>query len=92
MENEQKKVITIVDENGNEKEADVLLYFKLNESDKEYLIYTFNEVAGDDLVAVHASAVSKNEDGTPVLAAVESDEEWTKIKETMRQVIKDNKE
>lgn len=92
MESEEKQVITIIDENGEKREADVLLYFKLEENGKDYLIYTFNEPAGDDLVTVHTSVVNKNEDGETVLAAIENDEEWAKIKDIMRQVIKENKE
>ena len=92
MEELQKEVITIIDENGEKKEAEVLLYFKLEENGKDYLIYTFNEVAGDDLVTVHTSEVTKNENGEPVLSAVESDDEWAKIKDVMRKVIKENKE
>lgn len=92
MESEEKQVITIIDENGEKREADVLLYFKLEENGKDYLIYTFNESAGDDLVTVHTSVVNRNEEGEPVLSAIESDEEWAKIKDIMRQVIKENKE
>jgi len=92
MENEKKELLTIIDENGDRKEAEVLLYFKLEENGKEYVIYTFNEPAGNDLVTVYTSVVKREENSEPVLTSIESDEEWAKIKDVMRQVIKENKE
>ncbi len=89
---EKKDYITVIDENGNEKQAEVLLYFRLEETNKEYLVYTFNEEAGNDLVVVHTSVVLKTEDGKHTLKAVETDEEWSKIKDIMREVIKENEE
>ena len=89
---EKREKIMIVDTNGVEKEADVLLYFRLEENGQEYLIYTFNESAGNDLVVVHTSAVIKTEDGKYVLGTVETEDEWNKIKDVMREVIKEDEE
>lgn len=90
-EEKQRQIIKITDENGLEREAEVLLFFKNNDNNKDYLVYTFNESAGDDLVTIHASTVETNPDGSYNLLGIDDDNEWAKVKEVMRDVIKENK-
>ena len=99
MSQENNTTIRIIDVDGMEKEAEVLLYFKLEENGKEYLIYTFNEavvdengVMSDDLVVVHTSEVLKKEDDVTTLGAVDDEDEWGKIKDVMRDIIKETEE
>lgn len=83
--------IRVTKEDGTVGEADVLLYFTLKENGKDYVIYTFNEKDERGLVTVYTSTVVKTDDGYH-LDTVETDEEWSKIKDVMRTVIKENKE
>lgn len=88
---EEKQTIKIKDEQGNVKEAEVVLYFTLNETGNRYLIYTFEQEPTNELVTVNAVRVIEDEEGNiKELKGIESDEEWTKIKEVMREVIKDS--
>lgn len=88
----EKNYINVVDgATGEEKKAEVLLMFKLEESGPDYLIYTFNEVDEKGLVKVYTSVFNKTDDGFS-LENVQTEEEWTKIKEVMRKVINENKE
>lgn len=84
------KKITFVDKNGNEKTATILLYFKLTEFNKEYVVYTLGEEA-NDLEKVYTSTIVKNDDGI-VLETIETDEEWLQIKQLMKTIIKSNRE
>jgi uncharacterized protein YrzB (UPF0473 family) len=90
--NDKIETIRVTDENGLEREAEVLSFFKLKSNDKEYLIYTFNEPAGDDLVTIHASTVQVNADGTYTLLGIDDENEWTEVKKVMRDIIKNSKE
>ncbi|MBQ9181201.1 MAG: DUF1292 domain-containing protein [Bacilli bacterium] len=89
MQENQK--IKLTNPDGSIVEAEVLLYFNLNETNKDYIIYTFNETDSNDMMTIYTSVVTKNGQDY-VLSKIENDEEWSKIKDVMRQVIKDNKE
>jgi len=91
-DNKEIQTIKVTDENGLEREAEVLLFFKLKENGKEYLIYTFNEPAGDDMVTIHASTVKEEADGSYTLLGIDDENEWTEVKKVMRDVIKSSKE
>ena len=41
--NEEKKIITLIDEHGGRTEAEVVIAFKVDATGKEYIIYTKNE-------------------------------------------------
>ena len=87
---ENKNTIKIQRTNGNIEEAEILLFFKLEEEGPEYIVYTFNEVE-DDLVTVYTSKFVKNENNI-VLEEVTEEEEWNKIKDVMRRAITEDKE
>lgn len=89
---EEKVKLTIVDKNGQEREATILLYFKLTDFDKEYVVYTYGEVDTNGLETVYTSTVIENETGSIEFGEVATDEEWTRIKEVMKTAIRANKE
>lgn len=83
--------IMIETEDGEKREAEALLYFTLDEFDKEYILYTFNEEDDNGLITMHAATVSR-QDGEIIFDNVETDEEWKKIKEVMKYAIKEGQE
>lgn len=87
----EKVKLTIVDKNGKEREATILLYFKLTEFDKEYVVYTYGEVDANDLETIYTSTVVRDNNNIE-FGEVATDEEWIKIKEVMKAVIRSNKE
>ena len=87
---ENKNIMKIQRTNGNIEEAEILLFFKLEEEGTEYIVYTFNEVE-DDLVTVYTSKFVKNENNI-VLEEVTEEDEWDKIKDVMRRAITEDKE
>lgn len=88
---ENKNVITVVNEEGQEQQAEVLLVFKLVDNGPEYMIYTFNEKDENGLMNIYCSTFVEKEDGYS-LEDIKTDEEWAEIKEVMRKVINENKE
>ena len=86
--------IMIKGEDGSERLADILLYFTLKENGKDYIIYTFNEKDQNGMVVVYSSRIeiSPNNPDDIRITGIETDDEWAKIKDVMRKVIKANGE
>ncbi|MDD3048992.1 MAG: DUF1292 domain-containing protein [Bacilli bacterium] len=82
---EEKQTIMVLDQNGKEREAEILTSFKLDAFNKEYILYTFNEVDENDMIKIYASVIAGT-DGMYSFEAIETDEEWTAIKEIMKQI------
>jgi uncharacterized protein YrzB (UPF0473 family) len=86
---EDKKMLTIVDENGNETQVEVLIAFGIEATQKEYVIYTMNEKDENGNITIYASAL-KDVEGVKELGNIETEEEWEKIKEIIREISKEN--
>lgn len=86
---EDKKTIKIFDENGVEKEVEVIAYFTLAMNNKDYLIYTENKTDANGNVEVYTSEVAHKEDGTTELLGVDDDNVWAEIKKVMIEIAKD---
>ncbi len=79
----KKDTITVIDQNGQEREAEVITDLKLPEFNKEYIIYTFNEKDENNMLTLYVSVLVEK-DGMYTFEDVESDEEWTRLKEIMK--------
>ncbi len=84
---EKKRTIVVLDESGNEKEAEILSAFSVKKYNKNYILYTLNEVDENDMVKIYASELIEK-DNMYSLGAIESDEEWAAVKEVMKEVAK----
>jgi len=86
---EEKKNIKIFDENGVEKEVEVIAYFTLSMNNKDYLIYTENKTDANGNVEVYTSEVVHKEDDTTELLGIDDDNVWAEIKKVMVEIAKD---
>lgn len=86
---EDKRVISVISENGNEESVEVVTAFKLNDTNQDYIVYTQNEKDENNNITVYVSKIIE-EDGVSKLAGIESDEEWTRIKSVLRELSKEN--
>ncbi|MEG0137864.1 MAG: DUF1292 domain-containing protein [Bacilli bacterium] len=86
---ENKEMIKIIDEQGTEKEVEVVAYFTLKTNNKDYLIYTENKVDASGNVEVYTSEVLTQADGTLDLKGVDDDSVWVEIKKVMLDIAKD---
>ena len=84
---DKKGTIIVLDESGNEKEAEILSAFSIKKYNKNYILYTLNEVDENEMVKIYASELIEK-DNMYSLGAIESDEEWTAVKEVMKEVAK----
>ena len=82
---EEKQKIVVLDQNGMEKEAELLSSFKLPDTGKAYLLYTLNEKDENDMQRIYAS-ILVDRDGMYSLETIENEDEWRMVKEIMKKM------
>lgn len=92
MENQEiqkieKKMMTIVAEDGSAEEVEVILAFEFKDTKKEYVVYTKNEKDENDNITVYVSNVDRSS-GEPKLMGVDDEEEWNRVKDVLRKLSK----
>lgn len=86
MEETQK--ITIKTENGKDLEANVITFLKDEETNKEYVFYTFDDEDGEVEAKIYASVFVENASGYELLP-IESEEEWKALQEEIVRLTKE---
>lgn len=84
---EKKRTIVVLDDSGNEKEAEILSAFSIKKYNKDYILYTLNEVDENDMVKIYASELIEK-DNMYSLGPIDSDEEWSAVKQVMKDIAK----
>lgn len=85
---EERKMITINKMDGTTEDVEVIIVFQFNDTKKEYMVYTKNEIDESGNVTIYVSEVIR--DGEEIkLGGVSSDDEWLKIKEVLRELAKE---
>ena len=84
---EEKTKFTVLDENGNEVECEVLFTFDSEETNKSYIVYTDNTTDEEGKTKVYASIFNPNDEKTELIP-IETDREW-KIIETILETIQE---
>ncbi len=87
---EDKKVMSIVLEDGSIDEVEVLLTFEFTDTKKEYVVYTKNETDDAGNVTIYVASLIRVEGADPKLGSVETDEEWARIKNVLKELSKDD--
>ncbi len=82
-----KKPMSIVLEDGSIDEVELLFAFEFNDTKKEYVVYTKNEKDDSGNITIYVSSVTRENDKVK-LGSIESDEEWSKIKDVLRELSK----
>ncbi len=85
MENDNKKIMSIVQEDGSIDEVEVVIAFEFKDTQKEYVVYTKNEKDTNGNVTVYVSRIERNGE-TPQLFGVENEEEWNRVKDVLRKL------
>ena len=84
----EKQTILVTDENGLEREAEVILCFE--KDNKNFIIYTFNETDSKGMIILYSSMIRKENDKN-IFEKI-STEDWTMVKNVMNQVVKEGNE
>lgn len=83
----EKETLKIIDENGMEKEVEVVNYFTLNSNGKDYITYTENQEDAKGNVIVYTSEVVDKGDSVE-LVAIEDANIVKEIKEVLVDLAK----
>jgi len=89
---EDKKIMSIVLEDGSIDEVEVLLTFEFTDTKKEYIVYTKNETDDAGNVTIYVASLIREEGQDPKLGSVETDEEWARIKNVLKELSKDEEQ
>lgn len=92
---DERLILTLKDEEGNERECEGIAQFELEETGKSYLIYTDNTTDEEGNTKLYASSYIPNEDGSigSKLDPIETEREWKyveKIVEGMQEQVEAN--
>ncbi|MBP3841337.1 MAG: DUF1292 domain-containing protein [Bacilli bacterium] len=80
-----KKIMSIVNEDGQTEEVEVILAFEFKDNKKEYVVYTKNEKDENGNVTVYVSNVDRTNE-VPSLLGIDSESEWNRIKDVLREL------
>ncbi|MBO5138731.1 MAG: DUF1292 domain-containing protein [Bacilli bacterium] len=86
---EEKKIMSIINEDGTTEDVEVILAFEFKDNQKEYVVYTKNEKDDNGNITVYVSNVDRSE-GDPKLLGVDSESEWARIKDVLRELSKED--
>ena len=86
---EEKKMMSIILEDGSMDEVEVLLTFEFTDTKKEYIVYTKNETDDKGNVTIYVASLTRVTDGDPILGNVDTEEEWSRIKNVLKELSKD---
>ena len=82
-------MMTIVNEDGKTETVEVVIAFEFKDSKKEYIVYTKNEKDDNGNITVYVSNVDRTGDD-PKLLGIDSEEEWSRIKDVLRELSKED--
>ena len=86
---DNKKILSIVKEDGTQEEVELIISFVFNDTKKEYVVYTRNEKDDNGNTTLYVSSVDRSGD-MPKMGGVETDEEWSRIKDVLRELAKND--
>ncbi len=89
---EEKKIMSIIQEDGSIDEVEVLVTFEFTDTKKAYVIYTKNETDENGNVTVYAASIIDYKGEETKLGGIDTDEEWTRIKEVLKNLSKEGQE
>ena len=84
---EGKDILKIIDENGVEKEVEVINFFTLNSNGKKYITYTENEEDAKGNVLIYTAEVVEKGD-TVELVGITDPRVLEEVKEVMIDIVK----
>ncbi len=83
-----KEMIKVKDQNGVEREAEVVLCFE--KDGKNFIIYTFNETDENGMIILYSSMI-RVENGENIFDKI-TPEDWTMVKNVMNSIVKEGNE
>ena len=84
----EKKMLTITKLDGSVETVEEVISFEFSDTLKRYVVYTKNETDANGNITVYVTEMITDADGINKFVGVESEEEWSKIKDVLRELSK----
>lgn len=84
----EKKMLTITKLDGTVETVEEVISFEFSDTLKKYVVYTKNETDANGNITVYVTEMVTDADGENKFVGVESEEEWSKIKDVLRELAK----
>jgi len=81
------KLITLVNERGEAIEVELLCAFEIDDFNSKYIIYTKNERDREGHTVIYSGKIELVGD-KQCLVNIENEDEWSKIKEIMKEMAR----
>ena len=82
MGDKKTRIINKID--GSQEKVEEVISFEFNDTNRKYMVYTKNEIDVNGNVTIYVTEVVEDANGIRFLG-IENDEEWSKIKEVLRE-------
>ena len=79
--------ISIKNMDGTMEEVDLVNAFKINDIDKNFVILSKGESAGEGVSKIYISEYVESEPGVYSLVGIKDDQVWEKVKQAMKQIV-----
>lgn len=87
---EERRILTINKPDGTTETVEEVISFEFGDTKRKYCVYTKNEMDNEGNVTIYVTEIVKDNEGFKFLG-VESDAEWSRIKDALRKLIKNEK-
>lgn len=88
MKNQKDNTFTVINDNGEEVQCEILFTYNDERTGKDYIAYTDNTIDEEGNTKVYASIFNPEEEN-PTLLPIESDEEWELIEAILASLTND---
>lgn len=79
--------ISIKNMDGTMEEADLVNAFKINDINKNFVILSKGESAGEGISKIYISEYVESEPGVYSLIGIKDDQVWERVKQAMKQIV-----
>ncbi len=79
--------ISIKNMDGTMEEVDLVNAFKINDINKNFVILSKGESAGEGVSKIYISEYVESEPGVYSLVGIKDDQVWEKVKQAMKQIV-----
>lgn len=73
--------------NGTMEEVELINSFKIKSLNKNFIILSKGESAGEGMSKIYVSEVVEESPGVFKLIGIENDETWNKVKQAMKEIV-----
>lgn len=83
---QDREIIVVPDENGNDQEYEVLVTFTLEDTGKSYMLLTPLEEDDEEDEEVFAFRFEEDDEGL-LLYSIDDEEEWNRVEEAFNAIV-----